>query len=155
VSRFRHFGLRAGEEKAGQSRGDRKMSHALSGRVFWSGNEIIAEAALRAGCTFFGGYPITPSSELAAHMALRLPQVGGAFIQMEDEIAAMGAIIGASLAGPSRDGDLRPGLAQAGEHRLHAKLCVIADVQRGGPSGCHGSRTGRHHAGSLNARRSR
>ncbi|MCP4289675.1 MAG: 2-oxoacid:acceptor oxidoreductase subunit alpha, partial [Gammaproteobacteria bacterium] len=56
-----------------------------------SGNDIIAEAAIAAGCRFFAGYPITPSSEVAAVMARELPKVGGVFLQMEDEIAAMGA----------------------------------------------------------------
>ena len=62
-----------------------------------SGNEAIAEGAIYAGCRFFAGYPITPSSDLAERMSFRLPQVGGRFIQMEDEIASAGAIIGASL----------------------------------------------------------
>ena len=63
------------------------------------GNEAIAEGALAAGVRFFGGYPITPSTEIAETMAKLLPQVGGTFIQMEDEIASMGVILGASLAG--------------------------------------------------------
>ncbi|HEX7539610.1 MAG TPA: hypothetical protein VF358_04835, partial [Syntrophales bacterium] len=63
------------------------------------GNEALAEGALAAGCRFFAGYPITPASEIAEHMALKLPALGGSFIQMEDEIASMGAVIGASLAG--------------------------------------------------------
>ncbi|MDD5087174.1 MAG: 2-oxoacid:acceptor oxidoreductase subunit alpha [bacterium] len=108
-------------------------------RVFWPGNEIIVEAALRAGCTFFGGYPITPSSEIAAHMALRLPQIGGTFIQMEDEIAAMGAVIGASLAGAkSLTATSGPGLSLKQENIGFAMMaevpCVIVDAQRGGPS---------------------
>ena len=63
------------------------------------GNEAIVEGALAAGCRFYAGYPITPSSEIAEEMSCRLPQIGGTFIQMEDELASMGAIIGASLAG--------------------------------------------------------
>ena len=63
-------------------------------RVFWAGNETIAEAALRAGCNFYAGYPITPSSEIAALLSLRLPQTGGGCLQMEEEIAAMGAVGG-------------------------------------------------------------
>jgi len=110
-----------------------------NGRVFWPGNEIVGEAALRAGCTFFAGYPITPSSEIAANMALRLPQIGGAFIQMEDEIAAMGAVIGASLAGAkSLTATSGPGLSLKQENIGFAMMaevpCVIVDVQRGGPS---------------------
>ncbi|MBF8286521.1 MAG: 2-oxoglutarate synthase, partial [Dehalococcoidia bacterium] len=63
------------------------------------GNEACAEGALYAGCTFFAGYPITPSTEVAEYLARRLPLIGGVILQMEDEIASMGAIIGASLAG--------------------------------------------------------
>ncbi len=62
------------------------------------GNEACAEGALRAGCRFFAGYPITPASEIAERLSYQLPQVDGTFIQMEDEIASMGAVIGASLA---------------------------------------------------------
>ena len=64
-----------------------------------TGNEACAEAALAVGCRFFAGYPITPSSEIAEILSGMLPRVGGMFIQMEDEIGAMGAVIGASLAG--------------------------------------------------------
>ena len=110
-----------------------------NGRAFWPGNETIAEAALRAGCRFFAGYPITPSSELASHMALRLPELGGTFIQMEDEIAAMGAVIGASLAGAkAMTATSGPGLSLKQENIGFAMMaevpCVIVDVQRGGPS---------------------
>ena len=66
---------------------------------FIQGNEACVEAALYAGLDFFAGYPITPSTEIAEHLARRLPQQGGKFIQMEDEIASMCAIIGASLTG--------------------------------------------------------
>ena len=64
-----------------------------------TGNESCAFGAIAAGCRFFAGYPITPSSEIAEVLSVELPKVGGKFIQMEDEIAAMGAIIGASLVG--------------------------------------------------------
>ena len=63
------------------------------------GNEAIVEGALAAGCRFFAGYPITPASEISEILAYRLPQLEGTFIQMEDEIASLGAVIGASLAG--------------------------------------------------------
>ncbi len=63
------------------------------------GNEACAEGALYAGCTFFAGYPITPSTEVSEYLARRLPPIGGAIMQMEDEIASVGAIIGASLTG--------------------------------------------------------
>ena len=63
------------------------------------GNEAVVEGALRAGVTFYGGYPITPSTEIAEGMSKMLPAIGGTFIQMEDEIASMGVVLGASLAG--------------------------------------------------------
>ena len=66
---------------------------------FVQGNEACVEGAIYAGIDFFAGYPITPSNEIMEHLAYRLPQKGGKFIQMEDEIASMGAIIGASLTG--------------------------------------------------------
>ena len=76
----------------------------LTGAHFMNGDEACAEGALAAGCSFFGGYPITPSTEIAEHLALRLPEVGGVFIQMEDELASIAAIIGASAAGARREG---------------------------------------------------
>ncbi len=111
----------------------------FSERAFWEGNEIVAEAAIHAGCNFFAGYPITPSSEIASHLSLRLPQMGGVFIQMEDEIAAMGAVIGASLAGSkAMTATSGPGLSLIQENVGFAIMaevpCVIVDVQRGGPS---------------------
>ena len=107
--------------------------------VFWQGNEVIAQAAIAAGCRFFAGYPITPSSEIAAVMAERLPEVGGCFIQMEDEIAAMGAIIGASLTGKkSLTATSGPGFSLKMEHIGYACIaevpCVVVNVMRGGPS---------------------
>jgi 2-oxoglutarate ferredoxin oxidoreductase subunit alpha len=111
----------------------------VSEAVFWSGNEVVAEAAIAAGCRFFGGYPITPSSEIAAVMSKRLPEVGGTFIQMEDEIAAMGAVIGASMAGAkSMTATSGPGFSLKQENIGFACMveapCVVVDVQRGGPS---------------------
>lgn len=67
--------------------------------MFLQGNEACALGAIRAGCRFFAGYPITPSTEIAEVMARELPKVGGVFIQMEDEIASAAAVVGASLAG--------------------------------------------------------
>ena len=64
-----------------------------------NGDVACAEGAISAGCRFFAGYPITPATEVAERMSLRLPQVGGVYIQMEDEIASMGAVLGASWAG--------------------------------------------------------
>ena len=67
--------------------------------LFISGNEAIAEGAIAAGAKFYAGYPITPSSEVAEAAARRLPQVGGMYVQMEDELSSMAAIIGASVSG--------------------------------------------------------
>ncbi|MCB2199845.1 2-oxoacid:acceptor oxidoreductase subunit alpha [bacterium] len=106
---------------------------------FWPGNVVIAEAAAAAGCDFFAGYPITPSSEIAAHMAAILPKKGGHFIQMEDEIGAMGAVIGASLAGAKAlTATSGPGLSLKLENLGFGYMveapCVIVNVMRGGPS---------------------
>ncbi|MCB4203829.1 2-oxoacid:acceptor oxidoreductase subunit alpha [Deferribacterales bacterium Es71-Z0220] len=106
---------------------------------FMMGNYAIAEGALYAGCKFFGGYPITPSTEVAERMAERLPQVGGRFIQMEDEIAAMASVIGASIAGAKAlTATSGPGFSLKQENIGYAMLCeipcVIVDVMRGGPS---------------------
>lgn len=105
----------------------------------WQGNVACAEGALAAGCRFFAGYPITPSSEIAEVLALRLPQMGGNFIQMEDEIAAMGAIIGASLGGvKAMTATSGPGFSLKQENIGFAAMaeipCVVVNVQRGGPS---------------------
>jgi len=110
-----------------------------SGIRFMQGNEACAEGAIAAGCRFFAGYPITPSSEIAEILARRLPQVGGKFIQMEDEIASMGAICGASLVGvKSMTATSGPGLSLKMENLGYASFteipCVIVNVMRGGPS---------------------
>ncbi|MEO0136890.1 MAG: 2-oxoacid:acceptor oxidoreductase subunit alpha [candidate division WOR-3 bacterium] len=104
-----------------------------------TGNEACAEAAIVAGMRFFAGYPITPSSEIAEVLSRRLPEVGGVFIQMEDEIASMGAIIGASLAGvKSMTATSGPGFSLMQENIGYASMAevpvVVVDVQRGGPS---------------------
>jgi 2-oxoglutarate ferredoxin oxidoreductase subunit alpha len=103
------------------------------------GNEACGEAAIAAGCRFFGGYPISPSSEIAEHMSVRLPQVGGRFIQMEDEIAAMGAILGAAMTGAKvMTATSGPGYSLKQENIGYAAMaeipCVIVNVMRGGPS---------------------
>jgi len=107
--------------------------------LFWQGNEACAEAAIAAGCRFFAGYPITPSSEIAEHLAKRLPQLGGISIQMEDELASIGAIVGASWAGAkSMTATSGPGFSLMQEGIGYAFMtetpCVIVDVQRAGPS---------------------
>ena len=104
-----------------------------------SGNEAVAHGAIAAGCRFFAGYPITPSSEIAEQLSLILPRIGGKFIQMEDEIASIAAIIGASLAGvKSLTATSGPGYSLKQENIGYASLtevpCVIINVQRGGPS---------------------
>jgi len=103
------------------------------------GNQAVAEGALDAGCRFFAGYPITPSSEIAEHLARRLPEIGGRFMQMEDEIAAMGAVIGASLGGKkAMTATSGPGFSLKQENLGFAAITevpvVIVNVMRGGPS---------------------
>jgi len=104
-----------------------------------TGNEACAEGAMAAGLRFFAGYPITPSSEIAEILSYRLPQVGGKFIQMEDEISSMGAVIGASLAGAkAMTATSGPGFSLKQENLGYASMaeipCVIVNVMRGGPS---------------------
>ncbi len=103
------------------------------------GNEAIAQGALAAGCRFYAGYPITPSTEVAEVMARELPRVGGKFIQMEDEIASMAAIIGASVGGlKSMTATSGPGFSLMQENIGYAAMaeipCVVINVQRLGPS---------------------
>ena len=103
------------------------------------GNEAIAMGALAAGCRFYAGYPITPSTEVAEVMSRELPKVGGKFIQMEDEIASMAAIIGGSVGGlKSMTATSGPGFSLMQENIGYAAMaeipCVIVNVQRLGPS---------------------
>ncbi len=103
------------------------------------GNEACSEGAIAAGCRFYAGYPITPASEIAERMSTRMPQVDGIFIQMEDEIASMGAVIGASLAGvKSMTATSGPGFSLMQENLGFACIaevpCVVVDVMRAGPS---------------------
>ena len=103
------------------------------------GDEACAEGAIAAGCRFFAGYPITPATEIAEVMARRLPQVGGVFIQMEDEIASIAAVIGASAGGAkAMTATSGPGFSLMQENLGFAVMaevpCVIVDVQRLGPS---------------------
>jgi len=114
------------------------------GTYYLSGNEAAAEGALAAGCRFYAGYPITPSSELMERMALRLTEVGGVFIQMEDEIASISAVIGAAWAGAkAMTATSGPGFSLMQEAIGYAAFtetpCVIVDVQRAGP--CTGQAT--------------
>jgi 2-oxoglutarate ferredoxin oxidoreductase subunit alpha len=111
----------------------------LTGTHFMLGDHACGEGALAAGLDFFGGYPITPSTEIAELIARRLPPLGGRFVQMEDELASMAAIIGASAAGArSFTATSGPGFSLMMENiGLAAMLeipCVVADVQRASPS---------------------
>ncbi len=117
----------------------RDAKGAISGIQFLKGNEAVVEGAIAAGCRFYAGYPITPSSEVTERMARRMPQVGGTYIQMEDEIASIAAIIGASCAGArAMTATSGPGFSLMQENLGLALMmetpCVIVDVQRGGPS---------------------
>jgi len=103
------------------------------------GNEACAMGALAAGMKLFAGYPITPSTEIAEFLSVELPKIGGTFIQMEDEISSMGAIIGASLAGvKSMTATSGPGFSLMQENLGFASMaeipCVLVNVMRGGPS---------------------
>lgn len=104
-----------------------------------NGDEACAEGALAAGCRFFAGYPITPSTEVAEHLSRRLPEVGGVFIQMEDELGSMAAILGGSAAGMrAMTATSGPGLSLMMENIglgiMMEIPCVIIDVMRGSPS---------------------
>lgn len=103
------------------------------------GNEAVVEGALLAGCRFFAGYPITPATEISELLSVRLPKVEGTFIQMEDEIASMGAVIGASLTGvKAMTATSGPGFSLMQENIGFAVVtevpCVVVNVMRGGPS---------------------
>jgi 2-oxoglutarate ferredoxin oxidoreductase subunit alpha len=105
---------------------------------FWSGNEACVEGALAAGCRFFAGYPITPANEISEHLSERLPQLGGTFMQMEDELASIGAVMGASWAGrKAMTATSGPGFSlmqeTIGWGFMTETPCVVVDVQRAGP----------------------
>lgn len=111
----------------------------LTGMHFMNGDHACAEGAIAAGCRLFGGYPITPSTEIAERLARRLPEVEGVFIQMEDELGSIAAILGASAAGTrAMTATSGPGLSLMMENiGLGVMLelpCVIVDIQRGSPS---------------------
>src|SRR5512136_1593642 len=113
------------------------MRKTRKNEALLQGNEAVVEGALRAGCRFFAGYPITPATEISELLSVRLPKVNGTFIQMEDEIASMGAVIGASLAGTkAMTATAGPGFSLMQENIGFAVVaevpCVIVDVMRGG-----------------------
>jgi 2-oxoglutarate ferredoxin oxidoreductase subunit alpha len=111
----------------------------LTGEHFIHGDAACAEGGLAAGCRFFAGYPITPATEVAERMARRLPEVGGVYIQMEDEIASMAAILGASWGGvKAMTSTSGPGFSLMMENiglgMMTETPCVVVNIQRGGPS---------------------
>jgi 2-oxoglutarate ferredoxin oxidoreductase subunit alpha len=111
----------------------------LQGEYFMNGDTACAEGAISAGCRFFAGYPITPATEVAERMADRLPQVGGTYIQMEDELGSMNAVLGASWAGvKAMTSTSGPGFSLMMENLgLGVMLetpCVLVNIQRAGPS---------------------
>ncbi len=111
----------------------------LEGEFFLTGDVAIAEGAICAGCRFFAGYPITPATEVAERMSRRLPEAGGVFIQMEDELASMNATLGGAWGGArSMTATSGPGLSLMAENLglgiMTETPCVVVDVQRGGPS---------------------
>jgi 2-oxoglutarate ferredoxin oxidoreductase subunit alpha len=111
----------------------------LTGQHFMNGDTACAEGALAAGCSFFAGYPITPSTEIAERLARRLPEVGGCYVQMEDELGSMAAVLGASWAGAkAMSATSGPGftlmMENIGLGVMTETPCVVVDVQRGGPS---------------------
>ncbi len=111
----------------------------LYGEFFISGDEACAEAAISAGCRFFAGYPITPATEIAERMAERMPDVDGVYIQMEDELASMNAVLGAAWGGAkAMTATSGPGFSLMMENLglgiMTETPCVVVNVQRGGPS---------------------
>ncbi len=113
--------------------------HVLTGSHFMNGDTACAEGAMAAHCSFFGGYPITPSTEIAERLARRLPEVGGVYIQMEDELASIASVLGASWTGVrSMTATSGPGFSLMQENiglgAITETPCVIVNVQRGGPS---------------------
>lgn len=110
----------------------------MAEKVLMKGNEALAESAIRAGCRFFFGYPITPQTELAAYMAKRMPKVGGTYLQAESEIAAINMVYGAASAGArAMTSSSSPGVSLKGEGVSYMSGSdlpgVIINVQRGGP----------------------
>ncbi len=111
----------------------------LTGTYFTQGDVACAEGAIAAGCRFFAGYPITPATEIAEHMSVRMPEVGGVYLQMEDELGSMATVIGASWSGvKAMTATSGPGISLMCENIGLAAMtetpCVLVDVMRGGPS---------------------
>lgn len=111
----------------------------LAGTHFMNGDEACAEGAVAAGCSLFAGYPITPQSEIAERISVRLPQVGGVFIQMEDEISSLAAVLGGAWGGAkAMTATSGPGFSLMMENLglglMTETPCVLINIQRGGPS---------------------
>ncbi len=111
----------------------------LAGEFFITGDDACAEGAISAGCLFFGGYPITPATDIAERLSRRLPEVGGTYIQMEDEIGSMAAVLGASWAGlKAMTATSGPGFSLMMENLglgfMTETPCVVVNIQRAGPS---------------------
>ncbi len=111
----------------------------LAGEFFLSGDDACAEGAISAGCRFFAGYPITPATEIAERMSERLPEVGGSYIQMEDELGSMAAVLGASWGGAkAMTATSGPGFSLMMENIglgvMTETPCVVVNIQRAGPS---------------------
>ncbi len=116
-----------------------KKDAIMTGKYFMNGDEACAEGALAAGCRFFAGYPITPQSEIAERMSERMPEVGGRFIQMEDELSSIAAVLGGSWGGSrAMTATSGPGFSLMMENiglgMMTETPCVIANIQRGSPS---------------------
>lgn len=110
----------------------------MAERVLMKGNEALAEAAIRAGCRHFFGYPITPQTEVSAYMSKRMPKIGGTFLQAESEVAAINMVLGAAAAGVrTMTSSSSPGISLKGEGISYIAgsdlPCVILNIQRGGP----------------------
>lgn len=139
----------AGRRVQSRARGGWKEMKSLlaSGRYFMTGNDAVVEAAVAAGCRFFAGYPITPANEILEGMSRRLTEVGGEFIQAEDEIASMFMVLGAAWAGlKALTATAGPGFALMQEGLSLADMaevpCVVVNVQRAGPSTGQATRPG-------------
>ena len=107
-------------------------------KYLMKGNEALAEAAIRNGCKYFFGYPITPQTEVAAYMAKRLPKIGGTYLQAESEVAAINMVLGCASTGTRcLTSSSSPGISLKGEgisYLIGSDLpCVIINVMRGGP----------------------
>ena len=110
----------------------------MAEKILMKGNEALAEAAIRAGCRYFFGYPITPQTQVAEYMAKKLPKIGGVYLQSESEVAAINMVMGASATGArAMTSSSSPGISLKSEGISYIAGCdlpaVIVNMQRGGP----------------------